>query len=180
MLVIDGIFRFKDQVMRGSRNRTKEIAIERVNAIRRGHNFDADVVKQLRKAERGMAGVTCDVVANAVEWAKKRPGRTCVFGSPFEADAQVSHLVRIGLADVGATTDSDVLTFCCPLILYDHFKLSSKDGAMVQWGNTCSPEINKLCPAELVTVSCLTGCDYINRLTRMSLSKAGHIHNFVV
>ena len=78
VLVIDGTFPFKDQVVRGSRNRTKELAIEQVNAIRSGHNFEANVVKKLRKAERGMASVTCDVVANAVEWAKKRPGKTCV------------------------------------------------------------------------------------------------------
>ena len=70
-MIIDDTFLFKDQVLRDSRNRTKEIAIEPVNAFRRGHNFDADVVKQLRKAERGMVGETCDVVANTVEWAKK-------------------------------------------------------------------------------------------------------------
>ena len=95
-----------------------------------------------------------------------------MIGSPFEADAQSSHLVLIGFADAAATTDSDLLSFKCPVILYGHLSGSKKPGAMVRWGNTCSIEINKLTAEELVTVTCLTGCDYVPRLHGMSLKKA--------
>ena len=95
-----------------------------------------------------------------------------VFGSPFEADAQVSHLVRVGLADAAATSDSDLLTFGCPLTLYGHLMGGRKPGAMVKWGTTCSKRINELTVEELVSVTCLTGCDYINRLKGMSLKQS--------
>ena len=92
--------------------------------------------------------------------------------SPFEADAQASHLVRIGLADAAATTDSDLLTFACPLTLCGHLSGGRKPGAMVKCGHTCSKRINDLSLGELVTATCLIGCDYINRLKGMSLKKA--------
>ena len=96
-----------------------------------------------------------------------------VIGSPFEADAQASHLVRIGLADAVATTDSDLLSFACPLTLFGHMMGGrKKPGAMVRWGHTCSKHINDLSSGELVTATCLTGCDYIHRLKGMSLKKA--------
>ena len=83
----------------------------------------------------------------------------------------VSHLVRLGLADAGATDDSDIVVFGCPITLYGHFG-PKKPGSMVIWGKTCSEKINGLCPEELVTATCLTGCDYIPRLQGMSLNKA--------
>ena len=43
---------------------------------------------------------------------------------------------------------------------------------MVRWGHTCSPDINKMSVEEVVTMTCLTGCDYINRLKGMSIKKA--------
>ena len=95
-----------------------------------------------------------------------------MFGSPFEADAQVSHLVRLGLVDFAVSTDGDILTFGCPLILYNHLRVGKKPVSMVRWGHTCSPDINKMSVEEVVTMTCLTGCDYINRLKGMSIKKA--------
>ena len=92
-----------------------------------------------------------------------------MIGSPFEADVQASHLVRIGLADAAATSDSDLLTFGCPLTLFGHLTGGKKPGVMVKWGHTCSKHINDLSSVEL---TCLTGCDYIHRLKGMSLKKA--------
>ena len=93
-----------------------------------------------------------------------------MFGSPFEADAQVSHLVRLGLADFAVSTDGDILTFGCPLTLYNYLRVGKKPGSMVRWRHTCSPDINKK-SEEVVTTTCLTGCDYINRLKGMSIIK---------
>ena len=83
----------------------------------------------------------------------------------------ISHLVRLGLADAGATADSDIYVFGCPTTLYGHFG-HKKPGSMVIWGKTCSKQINELSQGELVSATCLTGCDYIPRLQGMSLDKA--------
>lgn len=95
-----------------------------------------------------------------------------VFGSPFEADAQCSHLVRLGIADAADTTDSDLYTFGCPLTLYRHFSSSRKPGAMVRLGASCSSDINNMTPIEVVWMTCLCGCDYINNLHGCGMAKA--------
>ena len=95
-----------------------------------------------------------------------------VFGSPFEADAQCSHLVRLGIADAADTTDSDLYTFGCPLTLHRHFSSSRKPGAMVRLGASCSPDINNMTPIEVVWMTCLCGCDYINNLHGCGMAKA--------
>ena len=77
ILVVDSTFKFKDQVVRRGRNRTKENAQTHVSKIRKA-NFSQTLIKRLRSNEKKMASVTCDVVANAVEWANKRPGITAV------------------------------------------------------------------------------------------------------
>ena len=76
--VVDASFLFKDDVVRGKRNKSKSDGRDVVAAIRQEENFDAELVKKLRRAEKKMAAVTCDVVANAVQWARKRPGETSV------------------------------------------------------------------------------------------------------
>ena len=95
-----------------------------------------------------------------------------VIGSPFEADAQCSHLVRLGLADAVATTDADIYTFRCPLTLYGHLTQSKKVGAMVRLGQTCSKEINAMTAREVVWLTCLCGCDYIDNLHGYGMAKA--------
>ena len=76
--VVDASFQFKDDVVRANRNKLKSDARDMVDKIRQEQNFDAELVKKLRRAEKRMAAVTCDVVANAVQWARKRPGKTSV------------------------------------------------------------------------------------------------------
>lgn len=78
LLIVDGTFHFKDDVVRAKRNKVKSDARNMVLKIRREQNFDAELVKKLRRAEKRMTTVTCDVVANAVQWASKRPGKTAV------------------------------------------------------------------------------------------------------
>ena len=77
VLVVDSDFAFKDQVVRADRNRIKEEAKMQVQNIRSA-DFDQTLIKRLRSNEKKMASVTCDVVANAVQWDNKRPGITTV------------------------------------------------------------------------------------------------------
>ena len=78
LAVVDATFPFKDDVVRAKRNKLKEDARAMVEQIRQEQNFDTELLKKLRRAEKRMAGVTCDVVANAVQWTRRRPGKTAV------------------------------------------------------------------------------------------------------
>ena len=73
--VFDASLKFKDDVVRAARNKTKEAAMRKLTAIRQG-NEDTALLKNLRRAEKGIATVTNDVIANAVKWCQKRPGIT--------------------------------------------------------------------------------------------------------
>ena len=77
VLVVDGTFKFKDEVARHLRNMTKEsgsLALASIRASRR----DRSLLKKLRRAEKACVSVTCDVVANVLEWCKKRPDKVTV------------------------------------------------------------------------------------------------------
>ena len=45
---------------------------------KREGEYDSSVMRKLRRVEKGSVGVTCDVVANTVEWTNKRQGITKV------------------------------------------------------------------------------------------------------
>ena len=75
--VVDATFLFKDEVVRHKRNKAKVDGRVEVVSIRQ-KNCAADLVKKLRRAEKKMAAVTCDVVVNAVQWARKRSDETSV------------------------------------------------------------------------------------------------------
>ena len=79
-----------------------------------------------------------------------------VFGSSFEADTQRSHLVRLRFADATGTSDSDLLTFVCPLTLYGHVSTSKKSDVMVRPVQTCCTQINIMTVKEYTTVSLKT------------------------
>ena len=77
VVVVDESFAFKDQVVRYKRNQTKEDDSRTLRSIREGE-YDSSVMRKLRRVEKGSVGVTCDVVANTVEWTNKRQGITKV------------------------------------------------------------------------------------------------------
>ena len=77
VLVVDGTFKFKDEVVQHLRNKTKEsgsLALASIRASRR----DRSLLKKLRRAEKACVSVTCDVVANVLEWCNKRPDKITV------------------------------------------------------------------------------------------------------
>ena len=172
LCVVDGSFLFKDEVVRHKRNKIVTDGLSKLAAARSAEVFSDALIKQVRRAEKNASKVTCDVIANVIKWTQRRPGITAVIGSPFEADAQCSHLVRLGIADAAGTTDSDLYVFGCPLILYVHLTTSKKLGAMVRTGKTCSSDINAMTPIQLAWLVCLCGCDYIDNLHGCGIKKA--------
>ena len=66
VLVVDGTFKFKDEVVSHLRNKTKESGSLTLDSIR-GIRHDRSLLKKLRRDEKPCVIVTCDVVANVLE-----------------------------------------------------------------------------------------------------------------
>ena len=75
---VDAALLFKDQVVRHKRNKIALESARRLQAARSATVFTKKLITQVRKAEKGTAKVTCDVIANVVRWAQRRPGITAV------------------------------------------------------------------------------------------------------
>lgn len=74
--------------------------------------------------------ITHHIVQQFIDWLR-RDG-TAFLVAPFEADAQVVHLVLCGYCAAAISEDSDLLAYRCPAVLY---KLSPEDGhgKLITW-----------------------------------------------
>lgn len=99
--------------------------------------------------------------------------------APYEADAQMAYLCKIGMVDAILTEDSDLLLFECPKILYK-FKIDDGYVEEIQLANL--PKVKKdldfgeFTPAMLRQMCILSGCDYLPSIPKMGLKTA---HRFV-
>ena len=78
LLTFDAEFPFKDQCVRHKRSKIFNKAVAKLALLRSSNQHDSKTIKAVRKAEKGTCKVTCDIVANAVQWASRRPGLTAV------------------------------------------------------------------------------------------------------
>lgn len=78
LCVVDGNFHFKDQVVRHQRNKLAILSTRKLQSARSDNVLIKELITQVRRSEKGIAKVTCDVVANVVQWAQRRPGITAV------------------------------------------------------------------------------------------------------
>ncbi len=110
------------------------------------------------------------------------------FGIPYihidvEADAICAMLVKLGVADYGASNDMDLLAFGCPAIIRN---INFMDDYVDVY------EINKIIPALEITQSqfidlcIILGCDYADRLIGLKnsmalplIKKYGNIENII-
>ncbi|KAH0790587.1 XPG I-region family protein [Histomonas meleagridis] len=89
--------------------------------------------------------------------------------APYEADAEMAYLARIGYVDIVLTEDSDLIAYQTPITL---FKFD--DNCMV----TCIKFEDVLSHLhltidELLVVCCLSGCDYVeHHINRMGIQSA--------
>ena len=89
--VVDSSLNFKDEVVRAARNKTKEVAMRQLIAIRGVADKDTSLLKKLRRTEKGVVSVTNDVIANAVKWSAKRPKLTSVSNRNTQTHNAHSH-----------------------------------------------------------------------------------------
>lgn len=93
--------------------------------------------------------------------------------APYEADAQLAYLNKIGLADYVITEDSDLTLFGCQKIL---FKLDLTgscvlvDSAKLHLAMDCREDKFTMDKFRLMCI--LSGCDYINSLPGIGLARA--------
>lgn len=93
--------------------------------------------------------------------------------APYEADAQLAYLNKIGLADYVITEDSDLTLFGCQKIL---FKLDIKGNCVLVDTNklhlAMDCNVNKFTMEKFRTMCILSGCDYVDSLPGIGLAKA--------
>ena len=78
LCVVDASFAFKDQVVRHKRSKIVTNAAQELAAARNAKVFSDALIKKVRRAEKNVAKVTCDVISNLVQWTQQRPGITVV------------------------------------------------------------------------------------------------------
>lgn len=94
--------------------------------------------------------------------------------APFEADSQMVYLEKHGFIDGIISEDSDLLVFGCHRLitkLNDHgecLEICSDDYPKL----SNKFPLGKLTPQEVITMVCLSGCDYTDGIPRIGLIKA--------
>ena len=88
---------------------------------------DATTWQEMDKANSNLVRVNGHVLHAFCEWARNKlePGKYCLFGSPFEADAQLVWLEKHGFIDGILTEDSDLFFYEGAKNLYSGFNTRS-------------------------------------------------------
>lgn len=85
--------------------------------------------------------------------------------APYEADAQLAYLNKIGLAEYVITEDSDLILFGCRKIIYK-LDMTGKcqliDSDKLHKAMKCKPDKFKMDKFRLMCI--LSGCDYVESL----------------
>ncbi|KAI0763467.1 PIN domain-like protein [Trametes elegans] len=94
--------------------------------------------------------------------------------APYEADAQLAYLERIGLVDGIITEDSDLLVFGCKKVL---FKLDTAASTVTcisrdDFGSAAGGGLFGWSDAQFRTMAMLSGCDYLPSITGIGLKTA--------
>ncbi|KAJ2925261.1 hypothetical protein H1R20_g11856, partial [Candolleomyces eurysporus] len=107
-----------------------------------------------------------------------RAERVSYIVAPYEADAQLAYLERLGIVDAILTEDSDLLVFGCRNVL---FKLDANAATVVsisreQFGSVAKPasDISLVgwSDAQFRAMAILSGCDYLPSIPGIGLKTA--------
>jgi exonuclease-1 len=98
--------------------------------------------------------------------------------APYEADAQLAYLERIGIVDAILTEDSDLLVFGCRNVL---FKLDTNAATVVsisrdKFGSVARPtsdiSLTNWSDVQFRAMAILSGCDYLPSIPGIGLKTA--------
>ena len=117
--------------------------------------------------------VTQEMTRQVISALRERQIRYII--APYEADAQMVHLVNIGLADFAITEDADLILFGCRRILFK-FDRTKKHGVLYK---------KERLPAKFKDLTYLrrlciiSGCDYLPNLPGIGIKKAEKFMQYV-
>jgi len=117
--------------------------------------------------------ITPAMVQRLIQWLRRE--KVAFIVAPFEADAQIVHLVMRGYCAAAITEDSDMLAYRCPAVLY---KLSPETGhaRLITWDGLRAAQDSKRKPlfdgewegewgfwedGGFAAMAILAGCDYL-------------------
>lgn len=88
--------------------------------------------------------------------------------SPYEADAQLAYLARIGYVDCVLTEDSDLLVYQTPLTLFKWDDMNMV--TCVKYDDVL--RLLGLTSQQFTAVCCFSGCDYLDHINKIGIQTA--------
>ncbi|XP_053730995.1 exonuclease 1 isoform X1 [Synchiropus splendidus] len=127
-------------------------------------------LSEARECFTRCVNITPDMAHNLIKAARAR-GVDCIV-APYEADAQLAHLTKTGLAQAVITEDSDLLAFGCKKVI---LKMDRQgNGLEIDQSNLgrCRSLGNVFTEEKFRHMCILSGCDYLSSLHGIGLGKA--------
>ncbi|KAJ7324075.1 Rad2 nuclease [Desmophyllum pertusum] len=143
------------------RKRTREEQIKRAEELER-----TGKMSQARKAKAQSAHISFSEIVGLIKVCKERGIEYVV--SPYEADAQISHLLDYNLVDFAISEDSDLLAYGCAKVL---FKLSSSGTADLIDLSVILEKL-KMNHSTFLDMCIVAGCDYLKNVHGIGIKKA--------
>ena len=156
----------EDQSRKSQIDKSREAMMDVINS------GSIDREDEFKKHKKSSVYVRCDLVANSVEWARRR-GVQCV-GAPFEADYQLVQLELEGVTQGSVCNDSDLFPFGSRLMIQNvkFTKIGNNCNIVIRENVLNDSEIFRGWSGEDIIVFCvLMGCDYLPRCKGNGLVK---------
>ena len=124
--------------------------------------------EQYDKSMQKLARVNGHLLLAFCDWVRVKlpPHMFCLFGAPFEADAQLVYLERAGFTHGTLTNDSDIYFLEGSRNMYSGFNTrSTRKYRSIIDRATVDPYFSSLRGEALRTLGCFMGTDYIQHLS---------------
>lgn len=128
---------------------------------------------KLRTGHLALPWMWMRLIAELTVWQALRAESVPYVVAPYEADAQLAYLERLGIVDAILTEDSDLLVFGCRKVL---FKLDVPTATLMSITRTefaaASPSFLGWSDDEFRAMAILSGCDYLPSIPGVGLKTA--------
>lgn len=164
IIVFDGAFLPAKKATHLKRNESRKLHLAQGQQLeKRGLNAEA--------MEHYKSAICIDFELLIPLFAELENAKIQFIVAPYEADAQISYLVRNGLADFAISEDSDLIVYKCPVMVY---KLD-KDGSCstIHYNDIFSMDLFSNFNDKMLLEACvLSGCDYLDSPRGLGIKKA--------
>ena len=171
LFVFDGHELGLKRTRREQRRRSKRRWLNERSQARTWQEYD--------KANAKLVRVNGHLIKAFCDWVRGRlkPQTYCLFGAPFEADAQLAYLEHAGFTIGTLSIDSDILFYETSRNIFCGFNTrSTKKYRSIKDRQTIDPYFSSLRGEALRTLSSFMGTDYIDHLRGIGLGYITHNH----